>query len=208
MYVQWFVKGIAGRNDTDAGAALTWSEAKQMLSGGHGILSNWWRNKPSGTIQPHEVEAILTEHNLDRHIHDYQNYGPQTPFISLASGCVERATLVSQNFVYSAVTTALHFATDDWLHPGALFYGWIPVALNAAVPLSAVAEEIRDLNVYRRWSPFQLEGEITAKVYIPANQIKAVEWWDGKSDPQNLSARFENPGFIEPRPITNVREHF
>jgi hypothetical protein len=208
MYIQWFVKGIAGQADSNSGTALTWPQAKQLLSGGHGIDSNWWRNKPNRLITPSEIDAILTEHNLDRHVHDYQNYGQQTPFISVASGCVERDTLMSQNFVYSAVTTALDFATDAWSRPGALFYGWLPVALNPAVPISAVAEEIRDLNVYHRWSPFQLEGEVTAKVHIPSNQIKAVEWWDGNADPNKPVDRFENPSFIEPTPITNVREHF
>src|ERR1700734_2237713 len=128
MYVQWFVKGIAERNNSDSGLAFSWTEAQQTLSGGHGIVSNWWRGKPGRQITPQEIDAILTEYNLDRHIHDYQNYGRETPFISVASGCVERNVLVSQNFVYSAVTTALAFATSDWLHPGALFYGWIPVA--------------------------------------------------------------------------------
>ena len=208
MYVQWFVKGIAGQRDSDFGSALTWSEAQQMLSGGRGIVSNWWRNKASCTVSPSEIEAILTEHNLNRHIHDYASYGQQSPFISLAAGGVERNTMLSENFVYSAVTTALNFATDAWAQPGVLFFGWVPVALNPAVGLAAVAEEVRNLNVYQRWSLFQLEGEVTAKIHIPANQIKAIEWWDGISDRLNPICRFDNPGFLEPNPITNVREHF
>jgi hypothetical protein len=208
MYIQWFVKGIAGRDESQDGPELSWSEAKRLLADGHGITSNWWRNKPKQRISPHEVDAILNERNLDRHLHDYQNYGQQSPFISLASGSVERDTLVSQNFVYSAVTTALDFATDAWARPGALFYGWVPVALNPAVSLSTVAEEVRELNVYQRWSPFQLEGEVTAKIHIPSNQIKKVEWWDGSSKRDHQFDEFENPRFVDPRPITNVREHF
>ena len=93
MYIQWFVKGIAGQRDSDTGSALTWSIAQRMLSEGHGILSNWWRNKPSGSISPPEVEAILTEQNLDLHAHEYATYGAQTPFISVASGCVGRRSV-------------------------------------------------------------------------------------------------------------------
>jgi len=110
--------------------------------------------------------------------------------------------------MHSAVTTALRFATDHWDHPGTLFFGWLPAALNPAVSIGAVAEEVRNLNVYHRWSPFQLEGELTAKIAIPANQIMRLEWWDGAADPQNPCESFLNPGFVEPRPITNVREHF
>jgi hypothetical protein len=208
MYVQRFVKGIAGKGVTEAGSAITWAEAQLILSEGHGLVSNWWRNKRKRTITPSEVQDILTEYNLDRHIHDYHNYGHQSPFISLASGCVERDTLLSQNFLYSAVTTALDFATDAWSRPGALFYGWIPVALNPAVPITSVAEEVRNLNLYHRWSVFQLEGEVTAKVSIPANQIELVEWWDGNTDRLDPIHSFENVDFVEPTPITNVRDYF
>lgn len=203
MYIQWFVKGISGEP-----GALDWQTAQDLLTNAHGIQCNWWRNKPGRTITTAEIDAVLTDNNLDRHVHDYVNFGSQTPFISVASGCVERDTLLSQNHVYSAVTTALDFATDAGRHPGALFYGWILVALNPAVRLSAVAEEIRDLNVYRRWSPFQLEGEITAKVHIPANQIEMVEWWDGGNGRTTLAGSFSNPGFVAPTPITNVRDRF
>lgn len=208
MYIQWFVKGIAGRGDQSAGSALTWGKACHMLATGHGLLSNWWRNKPGSRISPQEVDQILNDFNLHRHVHDYQNYGDQTPFISLASGCVERDSMVQRNYVYSAIDTALDFATDAWARPGALFFGWVPVALNPAVRLAGVAESIRDLNVYHRWSPFQLEGEIAAKVHLPSNQIERVEWWDGSQNRHAPVQRFDNPRFVAPDPITNVREHF
>lgn len=208
MYIQWFLKGIAGENSPSSGNALTWQNAKGLIAGGHGISSNWWRNKPGRLITPSEIDAILTEHNLDRHVHDYANYGSQSPFISVTSGSVERNTLLSQNFVYGALTTALDFATDAWGHPGAVFYGWTLVSLNPAVQISMVGEEIRNLNTYHRWSPFQPEGEITAKIHIPSNQIETVEWWDGSVDRSKPIHHFKNPGFVPPEPITNVRKHF
>ena len=207
MYVQWFVKGVGGQG-VSGPPGMTCPEASAMIAGGHGILCNWWRNKPEGAIRPSEIQDVLTEHNLDRHVHDYEHFGPESPFISLASGAVERDAALRRNFIYSAVDTALGFATDSWARPGALFYGWTLVGLNPAVGLSVVAEEIRDLHVYRRWSPFQLEGEITAKIHIPANQISHVEWWDGGVDRSCPIDHYTNPDFVEPTPILNARDRF
>ncbi len=159
-------------------------------------------------ISPHEVENALTEPHLYRHLHDYQNFGPYTPFISVAAGCVERDALLAQNSVYSAIDTALEFATDAGQYAGALYFGWLPVSLNPAVTIRAVGKAVRDLNVYHRWSPFQLEGEITAKIHIPANQIERVEWWDPAGGLTQCSDHFNNPRFVAPTPILNVRELF
>lgn len=206
MYVQWCVKGIPGGSNPNSGLSFNWDEAKNVVRLDGGIISNWWRNK--ALISPGEVAVQLTDYNLDRHLHDYENYGSDTPFISLASGCVERDPALANNFVYSAVDTALEFATNAWANPGALYYCWVSVALNPAVEIQGVAEAVRDLNVYHRWSRYQLEGEITAKILIPANQISKVEWWNGShsmSDPQDT---FLNPSFIDPKVVTNVREFF
>lgn len=207
MYVQWFVKGI-GSQDAAGNPALSWDAAQALLLQGVGILSNWWRNKPGSVISPAEVESVLTEHNLDRHVHDYDNYGSDTPFISVASGCVERDALLRRNSVHSAVDTALDFATDAGDYPGCLFYGWVIAGLSPAVPLSGVAEPVRDLNVYHRWSPFQLEGEVTAKIHIPSNQIERVEWWDLSSDATAPLRTCVNPNFVPPTAVLNMREHF
>lgn len=205
MYIQRCVKGIAGVTPGQSdGISLV--EAQNLATIGEGLLSNWWRN--FGPITPSMIQNVLTEANLDRHLHDYDAFRHDTPFISLACGSVERDTLVQKNFVYSARDTALMFATEDWTRPGALFYLWTPVSYHRAVALSAVAEPVRDLNIYQRWSPYQLEGEITAKVNIPANQIEKVEWWDAsvsKSAPQHI---WPNPNYIEPTPLSNIRELF
>jgi hypothetical protein len=206
MYIQWFVKGISGTNASSPSNALTRQSAYNLISSGGGILSNWWRKK--GTITTSDVEEVLTDQNLDRHLHDYDKYGSESPFISLATGCVERNALLRQNQIYSAVDTALQFATDDWSHPGALFFGWTPVGYNPAVGFSGASEAVRDLNVYRRWSPYQLEGEVTAKINIAANQIQKVEWWDGNYDKRRPKDSFLNPNFMPPDPLTNVREFF
>jgi hypothetical protein len=132
MYIQWCVKGIAG-TDSPASPALTKSDAFKLVSSGTGIISNWWRGKK--VIAPHEVAIIMTDYNLDRHLHDYANYGQKSPFISLACGCTERDRLRQSNNIHSAIDTALQFATDFWKHPGALFYCWTTVGLNPAVKI-------------------------------------------------------------------------
>jgi hypothetical protein len=204
MYIQRCVKGIIGKLPRRGG--ISKDEAFEMATNGRGIVSNWWRKE--GTISPQARQEVLTEANLDRHLHDYENFGDDTPFISLACGAVERDALVQQNFVYSARDTALMFATEDWARPGALFYVWVPVSYNRAVAIGAVAEPVRDLNIYQRWSPFQLEGEITAKVNIPANQIEKVEWWDGSKSQTDPVDFCDNPIFMAPTPLSNIRELF
>lgn len=205
MYIQRCVKGIVGRVGS-GGEGISEGEVAHRVQHSLGLASNWWRKK--GMISPEEIEDVLTEANLDRHLHDYDSYGPDTPFISLACGATERDALVQRNFVYSARDTALMFATEDWAKPGALFYLWVPVSYHRAVPLSAVAEPVRDLNIYQRWSPYQLEGEITAKVGIPANQIEKVEWWDpaySKTVPRSV---YPNLTYVEPDALSNIRDLF
>jgi hypothetical protein len=80
MYIQWCVKGISGAAPPKG---ITFSDAIVMIRSGSGIISNWWRKE--GTISPGQVAGVLTAGNLDRHLHDYASYGPETPFISLAS---------------------------------------------------------------------------------------------------------------------------
>lgn len=206
MYVQWFAKGIGGRRDDEVGDLPTMNEAFDMVASAQGILSNWWRAKKQ--IRPDEVAQVLTETNLDRHLHAYSTYGNQSPFISVASGCVERDALLQQNSVYSAIDTALDFATDAWGRPGAVLYGWTIVGLNPAIRMESISESVRELNVYRRWSPYQLEGEITAKVHIASNQIERIEWWDPVTSRAAPAQIFHNADFEPPDPISNTRELF
>ncbi len=204
LYIQYCVKGIAGSTDEDAG--LTWQAAIDLVRSGEGILSNWWHRK--GAITPSQVAAVLTEKNLDRHLHDYANYGNYSPFISLACGAVDRNVFHRRTYALSAIDTALLFATGDWVRPGALFYLWVPTSHNRAVPLSLVAEPVRDINIYRRWSPYQLEGEVTAKIHIPANQIKKIEWWDGNYNQRQPQQEWINLDYISPDPLSNIRDLF
>lgn len=89
MYIQWFAKGIEGRRDHEPGSLPTMHEAFAMVTLAQGIFSNWWRAKQR--IKPEEIAQVLTETNLDRHLHAYTRYGAHSPFISVAAGCVELA---------------------------------------------------------------------------------------------------------------------
>ncbi|MDO8410662.1 MAG: hypothetical protein Q7S93_11455 [Phenylobacterium sp.] len=199
MYIQWCVKGIA------SGPGFDWAHAQLMLSAEEGIISNWWHHH--GTIAPTGVASVLNLANLYRHLNDYGAYGPVSPFISLAAGSVERDAYLHTNTIHSAIDTALWFATGFGTRPGALFYCWVPVGLNPAVEVSSVGESVRDLHVYRDYLPFQPEGEVTAKINIPANQIQRVEWWGSFTDTAPADI-YVNPLFVEPTPLTTLRDLF
>ena len=81
------------------------------------------------------------------------------------------------------------------------------MAPRQSVAVEGVGEEVRDLNVYRRYSPFQTEGEIAAKIQVPANQIKQCEKWE--KDASGTFHRqwcYANPVFTRPETLSNIRE--
>jgi hypothetical protein len=214
MFAQWCVKGVRGRYSSEANTkGLTPDEALVLVQDGHGILCNWWRRVQ--TISPNQRRQKLTAANLDLHINNYASFANDTPFISLAAGCVERDVLYRTNRIYPAEDIALAFATDNGTRFGFLFYCWVIVGLKAAVAIEAVAEEVRELNSYRNWSAYQLEGELTAKIEVPANQIHRVEWWEPSGNQlqrrtslPNWSPAYVNPRFTPPSEISNIRELF
>ena len=204
MYLQHCVKGIPGSKSDQSG--LTKQQATEVMSKNIGITSNWWLKRQR--ISPRDIASVLTEVNLNRHLHDYERFREETPFISLACGSVERDDIVEYNWIYSAVDTALMFATENWTRPGALFYLWVATSHRPSVAVQTVAEPVRDLNIYRRWSPHQPEGEVTAKVHIPANQIEKLEWWVPTNDGGELEDTIINRNYVEPEWLSDVRELF
>ncbi|MDM0059012.1 hypothetical protein [Variovorax fucosicus] len=204
MFVQWCVKGI--RADSAGKTGLTDAQALYILSSGEGICCNLWRNSP-GATRPLNIETELTAFNLDQHIHNYGSFGARTPFISLSAGSVERNAALSVNRIYEAREVALRFATNWGSHDGFLFFCWVIVGLKPAAAIQMVSEEVRDLNSFTRYSDFQLEGEVTAKINVPSNQIHRFEKWcpggDGKFDALP-SAIHPNPGFETPAQLSNI----
>jgi hypothetical protein len=82
------------------------------------------------------------------------------------------------------------------------------VGPRPAVEVEGVAEEIRDLNTYRRYSAYQTEGEVAAKIVVPDNHIqKCQKWeWDRASKTINPDWIHQNPRFTAPDTLSNVRE--
>jgi hypothetical protein len=173
MIFQRVVKGIRAATATDA-AGLTDNEARAMVAGA-GLLSNWWRNAPGGLISPPEIEEKLTEQALHAHLVKYDRVRETTPFISTTAGTVEREAAAEANVYFPPMYTALRFATDHFSQDGYVVHAYVFVLGRKSVELVEFAEELRDLNLYTgyyRWHP---EGEIVAKVHIPARRIEKVE---------------------------------
>ncbi len=206
MIVQWCVKGMSLPDD---------ATAKAIVDSQNGIICNWWRRV--GTIGPSEVRQVLTDVNLDRHVNHYLERDPltgrpfaeSTPFISMSAGTVERDAIAKTNYARRARRTALWFGTDfGRIDHAYLFTCWLLLAPRAAVGVEGVGEEIRDLNSYRRYSAYQTEGEVTAKIAVPANQIQCVERWALDAAQQIFERTWvhQNPGFTPPEQLSNVRE--
>ncbi|MFF7767434.1 hypothetical protein ACFZC7_13115 [Streptomyces massasporeus] len=206
MIVQWCIKGLALPGD---------DEARALIDGRSGISSRWLLKY--GRVSLAEFATKLTEQNLDRHVNHFERKDPATglpfceesPFISLSCGTVERDAVAKTNFVHTARHTALWFGTQFGARREAYLYTcWVVLAPRSAVSVHGVAEEIRDLNTYRRYSPFQTEGEVTAKVYVPATQVRSCEKWTWDHGEKRLRKEWDylNPHFTEPEALSNVRE--
>jgi hypothetical protein len=208
MFIQWCVKGVRSRlAGEEPSAGIDDVEARAMIDAGHGIRCNWWRN--AGTISLAQQRDKLTQANLDRHIHDYDQFKCETPFISLTAGCVERNAALRWNRIHEAQDVALRFATDWGERDGYLFYCWVAVGLKPAAAVEGVAEEVRELNTYLSYSDFQLEGEVTAKIYVPANQIQRCERWtaDGRGKVSGAPLWLhQNRRFDTPTLVSNIRD--
>jgi hypothetical protein len=189
--------------------------ARRIIDRRTGICSNWWRTV--GKISQPAISDKLTPANLDLHVNHFSGRDPGTgspvseltPFISLSSGTVERDSVMRTNFIHTALRTALWFGTGFGAANTAYLYTcWVLVGPRAAVEVRGVAEEIRDLNTYRRYSAYQTEGEIAAKVVVPDNQIaQCQKWtWDRVSRTMISGWIQRNPRFTMPDVLSNVRE--
>jgi hypothetical protein len=173
MIIQEVIKGLNNLDDPDV---------DQIFE--EGIKCNWWRTV--GNLPRDQVVVRLTEPNLDWHQNSFQKPDPSqgnqpfsknTPFISTTAGTVARDTVNRTNTLTHAWKTALYFATNHWRTDGWLFYCHLFLIGKPAVEIEAFSEELRELNIYTAFSPFYLEGEITAKIVIPSVQIERADFW-------------------------------
>ncbi len=177
MIIQRVIKGIGG---------ISCHDAKNILH--DGIFCNLWRNV--GLSSTFDTLTRLTERNLDWHQNRYKTPDPleggqpfykHTPFISTTAGTIERDPNLTLNIIKPAYLIALEFATDCWRRDGYLFYCYLFVLGKPTVQFCQFAEELRELNVYTRFSPNQPQGEITAKIIIPPTQIEKFAYYNIKS---------------------------
>jgi hypothetical protein len=211
VLIQQVIKGISGIPDTTVDEIFK-----------TGILCNWWRNQPNGLLPQGEVPERLTDRNLDWHQNSYdqpdslkggQKFHVNTPYISTTAGTVSRDLSLNTNTLTPAWRIALYFATDRWTTDGWLFYCHLFLIGKRAPALTSFSEELRELNIYTGFSLFQPEGEITAKIVIPAAQIERADFWT-LSDVRNAlkqtqlpapSRSLSNSNFVRPDNYNNLR---
>lgn len=188
-----------------------------------GIICRWWQK--IGSLPAHKIPQRLTERNLFWHQNKYDTPDPnlggipfceETPFISTTAGTVIRDSMNQINILEPAKYTALKFATQGWQETGLVVFCYVFVLSKKAVAHQQFAEEIRELNIYTGYSPYQPEGEITAKIQIPTTQIEKIEVWEksdyerafknGTFDINQPTSTHINPAYLSPADYTNIRE--
>jgi hypothetical protein len=201
MMIHRVYKGICGMGRVEAKARLR----------EHGIASRWW----NGGVGPNEILAQLTETALMRHLNDYDAFGPVTPFISTTAGSVVRDASGEVNVIETAEYVATDFATDGFTCDGWVFSGYVFTLGRKAVRQQPFAEEVRELNIYTGYLPFQPEGELVAKFHLPAVQLEAAWPVTARRNPMRPGAMLwplkgavlDNRGvYVPPEDIVNVRE--
>jgi hypothetical protein len=209
VYFQRVLKGIHGVDD---------DHAKDMLCA-RGIACNWWRRV--GVISPPEIQDKLTERNLDWHLNRYDQFDPScglpfcddTPFVSTTAGAVERDALLARNIIHPPLLTALRFATDNFTQDGYVFHGYVYTLGKKSLDLEEFAEEVRELHIYTAHLPYQPEGEIVAKIHIPAVRLEKLEKYCAQDVFTQLAGGLaptpvwthRNPLFRPPERYSNVR---
>ncbi|MFG3289667.1 hypothetical protein ACGF3G_12805 [Streptomyces sp. NPDC048179] len=189
--------------------------ARRIIDDRFGIACRWWQKQDP--LPHNEIASRLTEHHLNLHVNHFESIDPatglpfceETPFISLSCGTVERDTAAKTNFVHTARHTALWFGTRFGQESVAyLYFCWVLLAPRSAVAVEGVAEEVRDLNTYRRYSPYHAEGEVAAKIRVPASQISHCERWEWDRGDRTIQQTWthHNSEFVRPESLSNVRE--
>ena len=211
MIIQRVIKGIGG-------IGIGQDTVKNILK--TGITCRWWQEVDP--LPENEIPLRLTERNLTWHQNHYDDPDPQegnrpfclhTPFISTTAGTIDRDTFLQTNILHPAWIEALRFATDVWSRDGYLFYCYVFIIGRKSIGHQLFAEETRELNIHTGFSPFQPEGEITAKIIIPTSQIEKVEYWSivqlqdalQRSQMPKPTKTISNPLFLPPEDYTNIR---
>jgi hypothetical protein len=196
VHIQWCLKGIgesSGFGDAQARALLT-----------SGIPSNWLRanaNTPMFPGLPVAQDALSPQALFD-HVNDYTTVGPTTPYISLSAGVVAYDGNQGAD-VFPAWETAVDFATSWSTRSGYVFRVWTVVSPKAASRLLNVSDEVRNLNLFRNFTEYHYEGEVAAKILVPARQIEWVAKVNASLTREWLQM---NVDFVKPETVSNLLE--
>lgn len=185
MYFQMILKGVAGDDD----------EVAQDRLRRQGLRCSWWEKAKH--VTPEGIQDRLTERNLEWHLNHFDDPDPDeggecfrlhTPFISTTAGAVERDRNQQRNWRKPSFLTALQFATRNYTNVGYVFYGYVFTLGRKALPLVSFAEEVRELHIYTGFLKYHHEGEVVAKIWIPAVNLERYE----KYDPLNAFAALKS----------------
>jgi hypothetical protein len=203
MHIQWCLKGIPEYQRFSDVAAV------RLLS--DGIASSALHTAAKSPVMPGygDAHSALNGKALDDHVNNYAVVGHTTPYISLSAGVVLPSPIGGIT-VLPAWQTAAEFATRSGTCAGYIFRCWCIVSPKSVPEIAGVAEEVRNLNIFRQFWIFQDEGEIAAKLIVPARQIECVHKIDASLRPSNFSgrgkSRIDNTGFVPPDRLSNLLE--
>ncbi|HEY6781115.1 MAG TPA: hypothetical protein VI111_09180 [Thermoleophilaceae bacterium] len=175
MFFQRVLKGIPAETATEPG--FTDTRAQGAVEG-RGVPCNWWLNPPDRCISPPEIQQKLTESALHDHLVNYDRVRTTTPFISTTAGTVERDAANARNVFFPPMYTALRFATRNFTQDGYVVHAYVYTLGKKSIELEEFAEEVRDVNTYTQYYKWHPEGEIVAKILIPARRIEKIERYD------------------------------
>ena len=198
MLIQWCLKGIS-----EQPGGFGDPEARRVLAG-HGLGAAWQRGAGTRGDLPGDAHGALSDQALSDHVNNYAAVQGNTPYLSLTAGCIERDPHTLSAVTHSAMNTALSFATRNGTVAGYVFRLWVLVAPKPAPELPGFAEEVRSLLLFDHLTLFHDEGEIAAKLFVPARQIESFTKYDANLNP--IGAAVLNGDFVPPERINNVRD--
>jgi hypothetical protein len=170
-------------------AKLDEATAIDILGGGAGIRCRGRLELgPAAPLPLDQILGRLTEPNLDIHVNHYSRVDPRTgkhffeitPFISPAASST--ATSRRRPMPRTA-RSAPRWSSPVRITPirdarpalGWIIVCYVLVGVQPAPTIPGVAEEVRKFKHLRPYSPWYLQGEVTAKVNVPSRQILYAE---------------------------------
>jgi hypothetical protein len=218
VLIQWCLKGIRQTKTFSDSQAADVLRSKGLASAHIFTDPNPYTRSAAFA----DAHAALSTTALDDHVNNFSLVAAQTPYISLGAGCRTIDPVTGAARTHSALDTAIDFATGAvWgaaTTPGYVFKMWLIVTPKPAPALPGYGEEVRDLNIFEKYTIFHTEGEIAGKLVVPHRQIASVTKYDrdGVADASvNWLSFGLNPGtgpeghwgdYLPPETVNNVRD--